>query len=191
MKMMRVAAAISAAVLLVAGLAPAAQATTAIISVGPGSVPGSLLITYTLPSYVGFHIAPASLNPLSCSGGDFINATGGPGSGMGYVYADGSGSQEVTFLTEWYSGGPEADVPIEPGILYVVCEGYEGTLVFGMSADAAPPIAAAPLIPAWVQAHGRATQTTTCIDGWNPSWQAWAQPATGGWVCTRSIPSLG
>ena len=46
-------------------------------------------------------------------------------------------------------------------------------------------------IPSWVQAYGRASANATCIDGWASSWQKWAEPVTGGWVCTRSIPSLG
>jgi hypothetical protein len=49
----------------------------------------------------------------------------------------------------------------------------------------------APPIPAWVQSNRRASADATCIDGWNPSWESWAEPVTGGWVCTRSIPSLG
>jgi hypothetical protein len=52
------------------------------------------------------------------------------------------------------------------------------------TADAAP-------IPAWVQAYGRPSADASCLDGWNPSWESWAEPVTGGWVCTRSIPSLG
>jgi len=46
-------------------------------------------------------------------------------------------------------------------------------------------------IPAWVQAYGRASKDATCIDGWNPSWNLWPNDGKGGWVCTRSIPSLG
>ncbi len=46
-------------------------------------------------------------------------------------------------------------------------------------------------IPEWVQAYGRFGANATCEDGWKPSWQHWAEPITGGWVCTRSIPSLG
>lgn len=45
-------------------------------------------------------------------------------------------------------------------------------------------------VPAWVQAYGR-TADAACADGWDASWQEWAAPVTGGWVCTRSIPSLG
>ena len=46
-------------------------------------------------------------------------------------------------------------------------------------------------IPEWQQSVGRPNATSTCDEGWQPSWQEWAQPITGGWVCTRSIPSLG
>jgi hypothetical protein len=46
-------------------------------------------------------------------------------------------------------------------------------------------------IPWWVQAYGRANKDATCESGWEPSWQEWAASVTGGWVCTRSIPSLG
>lgn len=58
-------------------------------------------------------------------------------------------------------------------------------------AVATDAVADAPPIPAWVQAYGRASKDATCLDGWNPSWQSWAEPVTGGWVCTRSSPSLG
>lgn len=49
----------------------------------------------------------------------------------------------------------------------------------------------APAIPAWVQAFGRTSADATCPDGWAASWQEWAQPVTGGWVCTRTVPTLG
>jgi hypothetical protein len=48
-----------------------------------------------------------------------------------------------------------------------------------------------PPIPAWVQAYGRFGKDAPCLDGWSPSWQRWAEPVTGGWVCVRSIPSYG
>lgn len=59
--------------------------------------------------------------------------------------------------------------------------------------DMAPvaSLADAPPIPAWVQAYARASADATCLDGWDASWQSWAEPVTGGWVCTRNIPSLG
>lgn len=48
-----------------------------------------------------------------------------------------------------------------------------------------------PAIPPWQQSVGRASATATCASGWQPSWQQWAEHITGGWVCTRTIPSLG
>lgn len=50
---------------------------------------------------------------------------------------------------------------------------------------------AATVIPDWVQAYGRVGEDAKCEAGWNPSWQMWAERITGGWVCTRTIPSLG
>lgn len=46
-------------------------------------------------------------------------------------------------------------------------------------------------IPSWTQARGRDGMNATCEIGWGPSWQEWAEPVTGGWVCTRSIPMYG
>lgn len=46
-------------------------------------------------------------------------------------------------------------------------------------------------IPMWMQAYARARQEATCEVGWGASWQPWAVPVSGGWVCTRSVPSLG
>ena len=46
-------------------------------------------------------------------------------------------------------------------------------------------------IPAWVQAYGRASADATCLEGWNPSWDLWPNDGKGGFVCQRSIPSLG
>jgi hypothetical protein len=50
---------------------------------------------------------------------------------------------------------------------------------------------ASPVVPAWLQAYGRGGEAAACATGWSPSWQQWAVPVTGGWVCTRSVPSLG
>jgi hypothetical protein len=45
-------------------------------------------------------------------------------------------------------------------------------------------------IPDWVQGYGRAV-TDSCRAGWAASWEMWMNGGTGGYVCTRSIPSLG
>ena len=49
---------------------------------------------------------------------------------------------------------------------------------------------AGPVIPPWVQAIGRLS-ADSCPTGWGASWQQWAVPITGGYVCSREIPSLG
>jgi hypothetical protein len=54
-----------------------------------------------------------------------------------------------------------------------------------------PSTTGSPSIPVWVQAYGRASAGATCLEGWYPSWESWAEPVTGGWVCTRSIASRG
>jgi hypothetical protein len=46
-------------------------------------------------------------------------------------------------------------------------------------------------IPPWVQAYGIFHHDDACETGWTNSWQKWAETVTGGWVCTRTIPSLG
>lgn len=46
-------------------------------------------------------------------------------------------------------------------------------------------------IPPWVQAYGIFHHDDACLTAWTSSWQKWAEPITGGWVCTRTIPSLG
>ena len=63
-------------------------------------------------------------------------------------------------------------------------------LIAGTPPAAELPAQPAP-IPGWKQAYGRASADATCEDGWSPSWQAWAEPVTGGWVCTRTIPAYG
>lgn len=46
-------------------------------------------------------------------------------------------------------------------------------------------------IPPWIQGYGRGGPADACRDGWSPSWEMWPNGGRGGYVCTRSIPSLG
>jgi hypothetical protein len=68
---------------------------------------------------------------------------------------------------------------------------WSGSFTCSAAPDPVSPGVSPPPIPAWVQAYGRFGAKATCDAGWEPSWQAWAEPITGGWVCARSIPSLG
>lgn len=64
----------------------------------------------------------------------------------------------------------------------------------------------ASVIPGWVQAYGRSGPDDDCPSAYNPpwaggpsadvipygpSWQQWMNEGRGGWVCTRTVPSLG
>ena len=68
--------------------------------------------------------------------------------------------------------------------------GSTATIPGGVITYVIPDATPAPA-PAWVQSYGRFGADAPCLEGWGPSWQAWAEPITGGWVCTRSIPSFG
>ena len=59
-------------------------------------------------------------------------------------------------------------------------------LTFASIVDLCPAV-----IPTWHQSFGRASSEALCPAGWVPSWAAWAQGSTGGWVCNREVPSLG
>jgi hypothetical protein len=63
-------------------------------------------------------------------------------------------------------------------------------LIFEVAATPTPATSSIP-IPAWVQAYGIFHHDDACLTSWTNSWQKWAEPITGGWVCTRTIPSLG
>jgi hypothetical protein len=66
-----------------------------------------------------------------------------------------------------------------------------GAIGYTWSCVAAVPHPPPNPIPAWVQAYGIFHQHDACLTSWTNSWQKWAEPITGGWVCTRTIPSLG
>lgn len=50
---------------------------------------------------------------------------------------------------------------------------------------------AAQSVPDWVQAYGRSGKDAPCLEGWTPSWDQWPNGGTGGFVCQRSIKSVG
>lgn len=96
---------------------------------------------------------------------------------------------ELVTLTLLTSGTStfSAQEPAYPG-----SGGRLRVIVRSSSAPALSVTRSAPApIPAWVQAVGRPGASAGCEPGWGPSWQQWAVPITGGWVCTRSIPAYG
>lgn len=101
----------------------------------------------------------------------------------------GAGSVTYLFATDTVADGNSLVVG-GTGTWSISCGDPALTSEPASKAESGPTSSPAP-IPAWVQAYGRADKDATCIDGWSPSWQKWSEPVTGGWVCTRSIPSLG
>lgn len=93
-------------------------------------------------------------------------------------------AQNYTFLVTNFVGDPPDPYVPATGTTLIAFDGPGSIVQCGGGGSASP-------IPAWVQAYGRSGPDATCEDGWNPSWQSWAEPVTGGWVCTRSIPVYG
>lgn len=102
----------------------------------------------------------------------------------------------------FWVGGVEVDSASFPGVLSYTFEAGIDTTIGWVSAvanvtwsavcDLAPAeMVSGSLIPPWVQGYGRTHAADTCLHGWNPSWELWPHGGTGGWVCTREIPSLG
>ena len=179
-----------AIVLAAAGLICAAPAHADVIHVDMDCDPsGSHVVTITTNDTLSV-ISTSPTRP--CDGNYVINLFPTP---VGNAWMDGtlipqdgsprafpSGSWTMTFASE------------VPGSTHVrMCNsGSFACPYLVITVVQAPEAIPAPEgIPAWQQSVGRPNSTSTCNDGWQPSWQEWAQPVTGGWVCTRSIPSLG
>jgi hypothetical protein len=175
---------------IVAGVA----ATVMVAGLGiAGAVPASAADRSAMCSFVIGDSGASSLTGASWNG---VGATFAAGEEISAVIRVVSGSPVLSLQVP---SGTTRDSGAAPTTLTYTTAGGEGTLrllnsgtgTFGyaISCTAAPD--PAPPIPAWVQAYGRDGADATCESGWNPSWQKWAKEITGGWVCTRSIPSLG
>ena len=146
--------------------------------------------------------APASAANLgsytaNCDSGGRVNETISGSIGDTFTV---TASNAVCFAASTPSGVVSSSVPsANPGSSTTVTLVAAGSTVFQwqqngngiyFAVTVAGAEAPAP-IPAWVQAYGRFGADAKCADGWSPSWQSWAESVTGGWVCDRSIPSLG
>ena len=101
-----------------------------------------------------------------------------------------SGTMDLTAGTEYLFAVwlcPDADCTYDFTGSFEIDAAGPGTIQWsgGRVATADVPI------PPWVQGYGRATAADGCLDGWAPSWEQWPNAGAGGWVCTRSIPSIG
>lgn len=162
---------------------------------------------------VQFIVSDLGLFSCSVAGETNESVTGEVGDTI-TVFANGSCdlASSTAGVVTWSAGGP-ADPPsvvnalitltlAEPGTTHFTLQwpsypGSGGRLTIDVTVTGTPapdpdaPGEPAPAIPDWVQAFGRASADAACPDGWAASWQAWAQPVTGGWVCTRTVPALG
>lgn len=104
-----------------------------------------------------------------------------------YAYSDGIGTTVITTTLLAMSGNGAA---LTVGnVVADLGNTVDYPVTYGGVANNAESVNAP--IPTWVQSVGRPSSSSSCESGWSPSWQEWAIPVTGGWVCTRSIPSLG
>jgi hypothetical protein len=174
--------------------APAASATDFPISVACGGVASTDVVNLTVApgdtvtvtpvgcEYFGYGDVAGSVS-WSDADGTHTKSAGSPGAA-----ALTPGLTNVLFTapaTEWSGFAFSVGHRIGGSSDYAVIQYFVTVSVGGNIASSATPI------PDWVQAYGRASKGATCLHGWIPSWQAWAEPVTGGWVCTRDIPSLG
>jgi len=165
-------------------------------------------------SFFFVNAAPASAAPGVTDNGNGTITVDGVGATNGYVeFCDSSvtvlncnglaGQLNVLYYVSGISTvvmitGGRAVTPftgtshtLPAGSYTVNFEEYGGLTRYGGIQGVTVTDAQASGIPPWLQAYGRSGKDAACLDGWNPSWQSWAEPVTGGWVCTRSIPSLG
>jgi hypothetical protein len=101
---------------------------------------------------------------------------------------DGSWPSPVVFVVR--SDAPLGETPV--GFNFGVQRAGDATArLWHLTIVAAAAASTDAPIPDWVQAYGRADKDASCRDGWSPSYAMWPNNGTGGWVCTREIPSLG
>lgn len=180
------------------GVVAGVAAITTAFGLGLASTPASAAITVQEGCTEFNAIVPVGVTvvmPLP-DGCEFVDIDDGGAfsGGTGYTMTyDADSSSIIVTLTSGADGYVYANLrdggSTYDGPAFTACGAYASGYPFFW-----PRIeycdAASPAIPAWVQAYGR-DKDATCEDGWDPSWQEWAQEVTGGWVCTRSIPSLG
>ncbi len=206
MKARRIVASLAATVMIVGGAslaaAPAASAAgtvnittdcdgdltlfanpgdTIVVTMGTGCLAGYGFLASYAADADGFLSYDSSANAAY---------TGVTANDFWWVIANGLGT---TTGTSQLMAVDSQDNPLEVGSMVAIVgnndsgSGYFEAYVYygGPRSDDAKPI------PPWVQGYGRGSAADACNDGWTASWEQWPHSGTGGWVCTREIPSLG
>ncbi len=193
----------TAATVLVAGLG-VVGATPAfaiplqeITSLGPGSAPSSLVVSWTADNtenqvYVGIALAGAFSPSNPCDWANWDTAASNPDNHVGYFYQGDVSSNPLEF-TSYVDWNSSSSIAVEPSTEYVACYfGYldgvyanlgSGSPVYGMSSGSG----ASGARPIWFLAVGRASADATCPRDYTPSWAQWPNAGTGGWVCNREV----
>ena len=87
------------------------------------------------------------------------------------------------------SGTDSQPIPLAEGdnVVTVMVTAQDGvttsTYVVTIQVDFAPK----PPPPPWLQSYAMVAGSETCADGWNRSWESWAETVSGGRVCNRII----
>ena len=206
MRMRRVAASLATAVMIAGGVslaaAPAASAAatvtittncdgdltlfanpgdTIVVTMGTGCLDGLGFLASYAAEGRGFLTYDSSANSVF---------TGVTSSDFWWVIANGLGT---TTGTSQLMAVDSLSNPLEVGSMVAIVGNNDGASPYfeayifygGLRSDDAKPI------PPWVQGYGRGSAADACKDGWTASWEQWPHGGTGGWVCTREIPSLG
>jgi len=105
-----------------------------------------------------------------------------------FAYSNGTGTTRITTTLNATNG---AGSTLKVGS-YLANIGFVNVGPYGIYYSGPRDVSSdSPPIPDWVQAYGIFHHDDPCQTAWTNSWQEWAEPITGGWVCTRTIPSLG
>ena len=193
MRIRRTLAGLSAAVLLVGtGLLAAAPGASAYVDGFTDNHDGTFTLTYGAVEGMGVWFCPGTMLATDCDNEHMAQAL--------YV---------ITLTTP--APLPPSPVLIEPGMSVTAFDGFasaplpSGWYSISYFENFNPDVTVHGLqnvcigtcpatekpIPPWVQSYGRGSAGESCKEGWNASWEKWPNGNTGGYVCTRIIPSLG
>jgi hypothetical protein len=195
MRVTRLAASAAALAIIAAGTLMGASAAQATGSGGAitDNLNGSATLEWTdlSPLYVGFYFCDSTVPIAECDILHDANIIGVIGNGTTPALTPSPTTVWAGTTIKIIGGAP---IVLQPGLYTITYWEDGGENIFasatGVRLDFAPGNDAPP-IPPWVQGYGRASAQAACDDGWLASWEQWPHGGSGGWVCTRSIPSLG
>jgi hypothetical protein len=192
MRLRGLATGLAAAAMLVGGLVMAtpAQAVGTLMDNGNGTV----TVTYSgVAELYVLRLCPQGTVPADCSNGAgqlYALSSGFWGNGMLPPSPALVSAGMLAYDTSLFDFAP-----IQPGTYTLLYEestpGWVNQVGLVDVRIGYPPAGTAAPTPDWVQGYARPSAAAACDEGWNPSWEFWANGGTGGFVCTRSVPMYG